>query len=72
MTSILTFERLLDGFEPDFAFEPAPPIPHGEFDQRLERLRREAMVAEHNAIVVHANGASGFSVSNSFLRYLCD
>jgi hypothetical protein len=30
------------------------------------------LVAEHDAIVVHANGASGFSASNSLLRYLCD
>jgi hypothetical protein len=43
MTSNLTFERLLDWFEPDFAFEPAPPIPPGEFEQRLDRLRREAI-----------------------------
>jgi Xaa-Pro aminopeptidase len=72
MTSISTFERLLDGFEPNFTFEPAPPISASEFEQRLERLRREAMVAEHDAIVVHANGATGYSASNSFLRYICD
>lgn len=72
MTSIQRCERLLDGFEPDFAFEPAPQIPAAEFEQRIERLRREAIVAEHDAIIVHADGANGFSVSNGFLRYLCD
>jgi Xaa-Pro aminopeptidase len=72
MTSTIQFERLLDGFEPDFEFKPAPAIPASEFAERVERLRREAVVAEHDAIVVHANGGQGYSTSNGFLRYLCD
>lgn len=72
MTLSLQCERLLDGFEPDFAFEPAPRIPGEEFEQRVERLRREAMIAEHDAIVVHTHDSNGFSVSNSFVRYMCD
>ncbi|MCR8548870.1 Xaa-Pro peptidase family protein [Salipiger sp. P9] len=72
MTSTQACERLLDGFEPDFDFEAAPPIPPAEFAERIERLRREAIVAEHDAIVVNANAGNGFSVTNGFLRYLCD
>lgn len=66
------FEKLLDGFEPDFDFEPAPRIPEEEFALRVEHLRRAALVAGHDALLVHADGGVRFSTSNGFLRYVCD
>jgi hypothetical protein len=65
-------ERLLDGFEPDFDFEPAPPLPEAEFAERIEKMRRAAAVAGYDALLLHADGASGFSTTNGFLRYACD
>lgn len=65
-------EALLQGFEPDFAFTPAPRLAEAEFASRIERLRREATVAGHDAIVVHADGAQRYTTTNNHLRYACD
>lgn len=65
-------EALLADFEPDFPFEPAPPLPEAEFAERLRRLRREAVVAGHDALVVHTDMVGWFHTSNAYLRYVCD
>jgi len=67
-----TPEALLDGFEPTFAFEHVDPLPESEFADRLRRIRREATVAGHDVILVHADGIGWYHVSNSYLRYICD
>lgn len=66
------FERLLDGFEPDFDIDYAPPIPEDEFHERMTRLRRAAAVAENEVTLVHTDGANGFQTSNTYVRWLCD
>lgn len=65
-------ERLLDGFEPTFEFQPVDPLPESEFADRLRRIRREAVVAGHDVILVHADSIGSYRVSNSYLRYMCD
>jgi Xaa-Pro aminopeptidase len=65
-------EGLLDGFEPDFEFEPADCIPVDEFADRIMRLRREATIAGHDVLLVHTSGVGYFSTSNNYLRYACD
>ncbi|WP_245571186.1 M24 family metallopeptidase [Neorhizobium alkalisoli] len=68
----LRFERLLDGFKPSFEFEPVGPLPETEFVDRLRRIRREAVVAGHDVILIHADSIGSYKVSNSYLRYVCD
>ena len=65
-------ESLLDGFRPDFEFQPVDPLPESEFADRLRRIRREAVVAGHDLILVHADSIGSYRVSNSALRYVCD
>lgn len=65
-------EKLLDGFEPSFEFIPPKAIPESEFLSRVEHIRREAAIAEHDVTLVNANGAKNFNTSNKYLRYLCD
>ncbi|WEX09137.1 Xaa-Pro peptidase family protein [Chelativorans sp. AA-79] len=65
-------EALLDGFRPSFEFEPVNPLPEDEFTERLRRIRREATVAGHDLILVHADSIGSYRVSNSYLRYICD
>ena len=65
-------EALLHGFEPDFAFTPAPRIADSEFAARIERVRREATVAGHDALLVHANGAPRYTTTNNYIRYACN
>jgi len=65
-------ERLLDGFEPTFEFEPVDPLPESEFVDRLRRIRREATVAGHDVLLVHADNIGWYHTSNSYLRYICD
>ncbi|MBD3847842.1 aminopeptidase P family protein [Bosea sp. SSUT16] len=65
-------ERLLDGFEPSFIFQPVDPLPEAEYVDRLRRIRREATVAGHDVTLVHADGIGWYHVSNSYLRYICD
>lgn len=72
MTSPRRFEKLLDGFEPDFTYEPVPPLPEAEFEDRLRRIRREAVVAGHDVLLVHADSIGSYKTSNSYLRYICD
>jgi Xaa-Pro aminopeptidase len=66
------FEKLLQGFEPDFEFVPAPRIPEEEFADRIERIRRDATVNGYDATLVHADDAPRFATTNGFLRYTCD
>jgi Xaa-Pro aminopeptidase len=66
------FENLLDGFVPSFEFEPVGPLPESEFADRLRRIRREAVVAGHDVMLVHADSIGSYRVSNSYLRYICD
>lgn len=72
MIDLRTPERLLDGFEPTFDVELAPPIPESEFADRIARLRRAAAVAENEVTLVHADGLTGFQTSNTYVRWLCD
>jgi Xaa-Pro aminopeptidase len=65
-------EALLDGFRPDFEFEPVNPLPEDEFRGRLRRIRREAVVAGHDAVLVHTDGIGSYKTSNFYLRYICD
>ncbi|MFK0338202.1 M24 family metallopeptidase [Agrobacterium deltaense] len=66
------FEHLLDGFKPSFEFDPVGPLPESEFVDRLRRIRREAVVAGHDVILIHADSIGSYKVSNSYLRYVCD
>jgi Xaa-Pro aminopeptidase len=59
-------------FKPDFAFSPPPPLPVEEFEERLRRVRREAVVAGHDALVIHTDMIGWFHTSNAYLRYLID
>lgn len=65
-------ETLLDGFRPSFDFEPVNPLPEEEFAERLRHIRREATIAGHDVILVHADSIGSYKVSNSYLRYICD
>lgn len=65
-------EALLADFEPDFDFVAPLPLPVEEFEERLRRIRREAVVAGHDAIVVHTDMVGWFHTSNAYLRYICD
>jgi Xaa-Pro aminopeptidase len=65
-------ERLLDGFEPNFEFTPPAPLPPVEYEDRLRRIRREAVEAGHDALVIHTDMVGWFHTSNSYLRYVCD
>lgn len=70
--SSMKFEKLLEGFEPTFAFKAPMPIPKEEFYNRIERMRRAATVEGHDVLLIHADGAGFFSTTNNFLRYACD
>lgn len=65
-------EALLDGFRPSLEFEPVNPLPEDEFEERLRHIRREATMAGHDVILVHADSIGSYKVSNSYLRYMCD
>lgn len=65
-------ESLLADFEPDFDFQPAPQIAESEYADRLRRIRREATVAGHDAVLVHSSLVGWYHTSNPFLRYVCD
>lgn len=65
-------EALLADFEPSFAFEPVPPLPAEEFEERLRRIRRDAVVAGHDVLLVHADSIGWCHTSNCYLRYVCD
>lgn len=63
---------LLADFQPDFEFSAPLPLPLDEFEERLRRVRRAAVEAGHDALVVHAGSVGWFHASNHYLRYLCD
>lgn len=63
---------LLRDFEPSFKFEPVDPLPLAEYQERLRRIRREAVAAGHDALLVHADSIGWFHASNCYLRYICD
>jgi Xaa-Pro aminopeptidase len=65
-------ENLLADFEPDFDFVAPPPLPQAEYEDRLRRIRREAVVAGHDALIVHTDMVGWFHTSNAYLRYVCD
>ncbi|WP_062207192.1 Xaa-Pro peptidase family protein [Aureimonas sp. AU12] len=68
----LRIGSLLADFEPDFPFSAPMPLPVEEFEDRLRRVRRQAVEAGHDAIVVHAGSVGWFHASNAYLRYICD
>ena len=43
-----------------------------EFAERVRRIRREAVVAGHDALIVHTDMVGWFHTSNAYLRYVCD
>lgn len=63
---------LLADFQPDFDFEAPLPLPVEEFEDRLRRIRRQAVEAGHDALIVHTGGVGWFHTSNHYLRYICD
>lgn len=65
-------ERLLGDFTPDFDFQPALPIPPAEYAERMRKLKREAVSAGHDAVVVHCDTVGWFHAAHAYLRYLCD
>jgi Xaa-Pro aminopeptidase len=67
-----SIEKLMGDFQPTFDFRPPPPLPQEEYEDRLRRLRREAVAAGHDALVVHTDSAGWFHAANAHLRYLID
>lgn len=67
-----TIEALMADFAPNFDFVPPPPLPVAEYEERLRRVRREAVVAGHDAIVIHTGMVGWFHASNAYLRYMID
>lgn len=65
-------ESLLADFQPDFDFVAPPPLPVEEYEERLRRIRREAVIAGHDALVIHTDMVGWFHTSNAYLRYVCD
>lgn len=63
---------LLADFQPDFEFSAPLPLPVEEFEERLRRIRRQAVEAGHDAIIVHTGSVGWFHTSNAYLRYICD
>lgn len=63
---------LLADFQPDFDFAAPLPLPAQEFEDRLRRIRRQAVEAGHDALIVHTGGVGWFHTSNAYLRYVCD
>ena len=71
-TSFRRMESLLSDFEPSFAFEGAPQLSESEYAERLRRIRRDATVAGHDAVLVHSSLVGWYHTSNPYLRYICD
>ena len=65
-------EALLADFRPSFDFTPAPPLAEAEFAERLRRIRRQAVLAGHDALIINTNMVGWFHTSNAWLRYVCD
>lgn len=70
--SFMNCEKLLEGFQPSFEFVPPKAITEEEYRARVDHVRREAVVAEHDVTLVCANGSHSYNVTNKYLRYLCD
>ncbi|MBT9386117.1 Xaa-Pro peptidase family protein [Pseudooceanicola sp. CBS1P-1] len=70
--AVPSIERLLGDFEPDFDFAPAMPIPPSEYAERMRKLKREAVLAGLDAVVVHCDSVGWFHAAHAYLRYLCD
>ena len=65
-------ERLLDGFVPDFEFSPIAPLQASEFEARLRRILREAVVRDYDALIVQTEMVGWLRPSNHYLRWVCD
>jgi Xaa-Pro aminopeptidase len=65
-------EALLADFQPDFDFVAPPALPEAEYQERLRKVRREAVSAGHDALIVHTDMVGWFHTSNAYLRYLID
>jgi len=72
MANVSRIGQLLADFQPDFDFTAPLPLPVEEFEERLRKIRRQAVEAGHDAIVVHAGSVGWFHASNAYLRYICD
>ncbi len=70
--SFMDCEKLLEGFKPSFEFVAPKAISEEELKGRVARVRREAIVGEHDVTLVVTNGAHSYNTSNKYLRYLCD
>ncbi|MDQ4214309.1 Xaa-Pro peptidase family protein [Microbacterium capsulatum] len=66
------FEDLLRGFEPSFEFEPIGQVPESDYEDRIRRIRRDAVVAGHEVILINASMVGWYHTSNGYLRYVCD
>lgn len=71
-TIVPRFERLLEGFEPSFEFEPIGQVPESDYEDRVRRIRRDAVVAGHDVILINAGMVGWYHTSNGYLRYVCD
>lgn len=67
-----SLEQMLGDFAPDFDFQPARPIPACDYAERMRKLKREAVAAGHDAVVVHCDTVGWFHAAHPYLRYLCD
>ncbi len=65
-------EQLLDGFVPDFEFTPIDPLPASEFETRLRRILREAVLRDYDGLIIQAEMAGWLRTSNHYLRWVCD
>ena len=60
----MRYEKLLEGFEPDFDFTPALPISKKEYEERVVRIRREMAMEELDALIIVAEGVNRYHPSN--------
>ena len=70
--SIRSYEKLLEGFEPDFELKAVPPISKREFEERVRRIRVEAAQDECDALILHTDMMGWYHTSNSYLWYVSD
>ena len=59
--SFMDCEKLLEGFKPSFEFVPPKAISEEELKGRVARVRREAIVGEHDVTLVVTNGAHSYN-----------
>jgi len=65
-------EKLLEGFEPDFEFQPVDPLPPAEYEDRVRRIKRDAALGGYDGLILHTDFVGWYHTSNSYLRYVCD